>query len=203
MFSGIVEAMSPVIHVENQGSTVRLTVARPVDFNDIQTGDSIANNGVCLTVESFDSQSIQFALGLETLQVTGWTVLTLQDQFINLERSLRLGDRLHGHMVSGHVETMATLQRMESSSSSWVLEFAVDRLNRQLIWHKGSITLNGVSLTVNRVTSTNVEVCLIPETLERTNLARLKIGDRVTVEYDLFAKAVVNYQENKMAEGNI
>lgn len=203
MFSGIVEAMSPVIHVENQGSTVRLTVVRPVDFNDIQTGDSIANNGVCLTVESFDSQSIQFALGLETLQVTGWTPSTLQNQFINLERSLRLGDRLHGHMVSGHVETMATLQRLESSSSSWVLEFTVDQLNRQLIWHKGSITLNGVSLTVNRVTPTSVEVCLIPETLERTNLSRLKIGDRVTVEYDLFAKAVVNYQENKMAEGNL
>ncbi|MBY0314052.1 MAG: riboflavin synthase [Bdellovibrionales bacterium] len=202
MFSGIVEALSPVIQVVDQGSNLRLTVERPSDFSDIKPGDSICCNGVCLTVENFDQNSMQFTLGLETLQVTGWTAETFRDRSINLERSLRMGDRIHGHMVTGHVETMAQVSAVDEGQS-WVIDFKVENLNRKLIWHKGSVTLNGVSLTVNKLFQNDLQVCLIPETIERTNLGRLRAGDRVTVEYDVFAKAVVNYQEQKLAEVNV
>lgn len=201
MFSGIVEACSPVIHVSDQGSALQLRLGRPVDFSDIKPGDSIACNGVCLTVENFDDHSMDFTLGLETLAVTGWTTEFLKMQKFNLERSLRLGDRLHGHMVTGHVETMAQVVRIDTGSS-WVLEFQVKNLDRKLIWKKGSVTLNGVSLTVNQLEGSQLQVCLIPETLERTNLSQLKVGDVVTVEYDVFAKSVVNYQEQKLLEVN-
>lgn len=201
MFSGIVEACSPVIHVSDQESALQMRLVRPADFSDIKPGDSIACNGVCLTVEKFDDQSMDFTLGLETLNVTGWTSESLKTQKFNLERSLRLGDRLHGHMVTGHVETMAQVMRIDQGSS-WVLDFQVQNLDRKLIWRKGSVTLNGVSLTVNQLEGSQLQVCLIPETLERTNLSQLKIGDVVTVEYDVFAKSVVNYQEQKLLEVN-
>src|SRR4051812_1007571 len=106
MFSGIVEAQSRILKAEQDQNLVRITVEKPTDFNDLNAGDSIATSGVCLTVERFDEKTIQFALGAETLQVTGWTAEKLKGLQVNLERSLRFGDRVHGHVVSGHVDAV-------------------------------------------------------------------------------------------------
>ncbi len=196
MFSGIIEARARVIETHKLQNTVQILVERPEAFTDISGGDSIATNGVCLTIEKFSDKTIQFTLGEETLKVTGWSAEKLLGQFVNLERSLRLGDRIHGHLVSGHVDTVGVVTSVEQNDS-WFVSFHIPRLDRRYVWNKGSITIQGVSLTVNRVEGETVEVCLIPETLLRTNLNLLAPQQIVNIEYDYWAKAFVNYQEQR------
>lgn len=197
MFSGIVEAKAPIIEAQSFQDTVRICVEKPVSFDDLSLGDSISTNGVCLTVESFDEKSMSFVLGRETLEVTGWSEESLNGQEVNLERSLRVGDRVHGHWVSGHVDTMGQVKSVDKGES-WVVEVSVTDFDPKLAWQKGSLTINGVSLTINKIVANVLSVCLIPETLERTNLKLLSSGDNVTIEYDTWAKAVVNYQEQSV-----
>jgi riboflavin synthase len=202
MFSGIVEGVEPVLRSSQKQDTLQIFVKRPPFFNDLKNGDSISLNGVCLTVENFNDAEIQFTLGQETLQVTGWTAESLQGSTVNLERSLRLGDRIHGHLVSGHVDTVAKTISIEKGES-WNITFEIKKMDRKFIWAKGSVTLNGVSLTVNKIEDRHLTVCLIPETLLRTNLKDLHNGDIINVEYDLWAKAFVNYQEQRVQEAGL
>src|SRR5690606_25593326 len=118
MFSGIVEAQSKVVSTSSQPGLVRIAVQKPVEFGDIKTGDSISVNGICLTVEKFNAEQIEFALAAETLRVTGWTEQTLQNSKVNLERSLRIGDRVHGHYVSGHVDAMGQVTARKQVGAS-------------------------------------------------------------------------------------
>lgn len=194
MFSGIIESVTSVVDVQKNGSNVRITVSRPADFGDIKAGDSIATNGVCLTVETFSQDMMTFTLGEETLKVTGWTAESLATTPLNLERSLRMGDRMHGHWVSGHVDTVGHITKMEKNES-WLLDITIPALDHRYIWNKGCVAINGVSLTINAVTQNTLSFCLIPETVERTNFKDLSIGSSVNIEYDYWSKAFVNYQE--------
>ncbi len=193
MFSGIIESLSSVKNVIADGSNIRIVVERPQEFTDIKTGDSIATNGVCLTVETFTDQTITFALGLETLKITGWDEKFLLSAPLNLERSLRLGDRMHGHWVSGHVDTVGKITRL-SAESSWLLDVHVPQLDHRYIWKKGCVAINGVSLTINSIDNDTLSFCLVPETVERTNFKNLNIHSAVNIEYDYWSKAFVNYQ---------
>lgn len=197
MFSGIVEATSKVKSCSQQGSVVTVIVERPTEFDDLNLGDSVAFNGVCLTVEAWDEDSIQFAIAAETLKVTGWSLESLQQKSVNLERSLRLGDRIHGHMVAGHVDAMGVVLSAEDQAGSWIMQVGYSESLRPMIWKKGSITVNGVSLTVNEVNDDSFSVCLIPETLKRTNLQSFGPGSRVTLEADTMARAVRRYFETR------
>lgn len=196
MFSGIVEALSPVKSARTQGNLVFIEVARPKDFTDIKIGDSIATNGVCLTVEKFDESSISFALGAETLGITGWSDTKLNASKVNLERSLRMGDRIHGHMVSGHVDGVGTITRIEDDNGSVLLDIQTPAALLRYAWKKGSWAVNGVSLTINGVKKGIVSHCLIPETIRRTNLGALKIGDKVNLEIDMMARGMITFFEN-------
>ncbi|MBX2987409.1 MAG: riboflavin synthase [Bdellovibrionaceae bacterium] len=190
MFSGIVEAVVPALSGEGQNGVFRLRLKRPPEFTDIRLGDSIAVDGVCLTVEAFDADSMSFALAAETLRVLDWRPETALARSFNLERSLRFGDRLHGHMVSGHVDSLGEVVRVRSEGESLFLDVRIQPHLRPLVWPKGSLAIHGVSLTVNAVEKDVVSVCLIPETQKRTNLPRLKVGDRVHIEPDFFARAL-------------
>ncbi len=198
MFSGIIEACSPIEVVEPRSDLLALYIQRPAHFDDIHLGDSIAINGVCLTVEAVTSQQIKFTLGQETLRVTGWSQQTLQGAWVNLERSLKFGDRIHGHFVSGHVDSTSQAL-VVIKGESWNLQFSKKNLNPKMLWPKGSVAIQGVSLTVNDVTATDFSVCIIPETLLRTNLKNIKAGDVVNIEYDTWAKAFVHFQEQREA----
>lgn len=194
VFSGLIEACVPVLRAEvpsgaDQAHLLRLTLARPQEFVDVAAGDSVACDGVCLTVESFTDTSLQFALAHETLQVTGWTAVSLQGLHMNLERSLRAGDRNHGHWVTGHVDARATVLDVRDASGVRWLKIQVPSSLRPMVWPKGSWAVNGVSLTINSVDELALEHCLIPETLARTNLAKLRVGDTVNVEVDQLARA--------------
>lgn len=197
MFSGIIEAVEPILSAQSLPGAVRIQVQKPENFNDLHIGDSVATNGVCLTVESVTEKAITFALAAETLLILKMDASKLVGQRVNLERSLRMGDRIHGHLVTGHVDSLGRVVRTEGQGESWFLDVEVSSNLAALIWKKGSITLHGVSLTVNDVVnenskSTRVSVCLIPETLKRTNLKDLKVGDFVNIEPDYFAKALVH-----------
>lgn len=203
MFSGIVEARSAVSRVAEiqTGRLVRVWVNAPADFTDLKPGDSVATDGVCLTVESLDSSSIQFAVAEETLAITTFGRVPLSaGRVLNLERSLRMGDRIHGHWVTGHVDAAAKVTRAEKSAEGMQIAVEIPASLRAMVWKKGSWAVNGVSLTVNAVDGGVATHVLIPETLLRTNLADLKVGDWVNVEVDVFARAMAqaieSYREN-------
>lgn len=213
MFSGIVEARSAIVRAEEivHDKLTRIWVARPPEFSDLSTGDSVATDGVCLTVEAFDEKTIQFALAAETLAVTNWKTSTsekgargLIGRIVNLERSLRLGDRIHGHLVSGHVDRSAEVVRVEDigdgAGSTRIIDVEIPADLRAMVWKKGSWALNGVSLTVNSVEGGIASHCLIPETLNRTNLGSLTRGDHVNIEVDVFARALAQSVETYLAE---
>jgi riboflavin synthase len=205
MFSGIVEAQAPIVRAEEikPDHLTRIWVAKPSTFDDLNLGDSVATDGVCLTVEAVDEKTIQFALAAETLAVTNWRTSTqangadgLVGRVVNLERSLRLGDRIHGHMVSGHVDTATRVSRVEDVGDTRFVDIEIPKALRGLVWKKGSWALNGVSLTVNSVEGGVATHCLIPETLLRTNLGQVRVGDLVNIEVDVFARALSQSVEN-------
>jgi riboflavin synthase len=206
MFAGIIEAQSRVLEFKaqvpsnsQQLNLAQITIEKPTDFDDVATGDSIAVNGVCLTVENKNpttDQTLNFSLGKETLGITGWSAETLLKKTVNLERSLKFGDRVHGHFVSGHVDAQGTVVSV-SGEGSVNIEVQIPILLKRLVYKKGSIAINGVSLTVNAVSDSGIiSVCLIPETLKRTNLAALKVGDKVNIEIDQFARAILSARPN-------
>jgi len=196
MFSGIVEAVSEIRSSQELVNAFRVQVDKPMQFDDLHLGDSIAVDGVCLTVEAFDEQQMTFALAAETIRVLQWNPHSWIGKKVNLERSLRFGDRIHGHLVTGHVDSLAEVTRAELQGESFFLDVKVVASVLPYVWKKGSITINGVSLTVNELRGSVVEVCLIPETLKRTNLGSLKAGSRVNIEPDYMARAVVAATRN-------
>lgn len=199
MFSGIIEAVSPVLREEKGSGVLRIHVQRPSDFDDIKIGDSICTNGVCLTLEAFSEKEMTFALAAETLKILNLhgENQSLASQRLNLERSLRFGDRIHGHLVTGHVDSLGKVTKRQMQGESLFLEVEVQASIRPFVWKKGSLTMNGTSLTVNEVLGSIVSVCLIPETQKRTNLGNLIVGDFVTIEPDYMARATVRSLELK------
>ncbi|MGE4132833.1 MAG: riboflavin synthase [Bdellovibrionales bacterium] len=196
MFAGIVESMSSIMAAHQGQGQLTIMVEKPSDFNDLELGDSIAVDGLCLTVENLKEDQIQFTLAPESLRVTGWTSMGVLGRVVNLERSLRLGSRIHGHLVTGHVDGLARVRAIEKEGETMALEIETPRSLRPYIWSKGSVALNGVSLTINRVTPESFSVGLIPETLKRTNLSRIQIDDALHLEVDNLARGLVhNLQE--------
>ncbi len=206
MFSGIIEAQSQILSENSAPQAVRINLKKPLEFNDLKVGDSICTNGICLTIEKFDDDSMQFCLGAETLKLLGTSILNWKNNSINLERSLRLGDRVHGHLVTGHVDCIARIAKSNADGECWQLQIEIPAALKNYFWKKGSICLNGVSLTVNEVYLQNgvslVDVCLIPETIKKTNLTKLSAGDFACVEADYLAKAYLQQKEGVLAELN-
>lgn len=198
MFTGIIESTQKIVSVQENDQSISIKVTKPDFYNDLRIGDSIATDGVCLTVEDFSSHLV-FTLGFETLKVMGWNKTSLLGRTVNLERSLRFGDRIHGHLVSGHADGTTTLVRREDAGDCLILDFKIPAGFGQYFWKKGSITINGVSLTLNEVSVDSFSVCLIPETLKKTNLSQIKIGELVSFECDYFMKGFLNarkYEES-------
>lgn len=211
MFSGIVEEKSKIVRVTEliPGRLVRIWVEKPASFDDLALGDSIANDGVCLTVEAFDDQTLQFAIAAETLAVTNWRKAvsdgpqSLVGRTVNLERSLRFGDRIHGHLVSGHVDAAARVVRVENFGETKIVDVEIPPALRSMVWKKGSWALNGVSLTVNSVDGGIASHGLIPETLLRSNLGSLEEGDLVNVEVDAFARSIAHSVDTYLREKSL
>ncbi len=197
MFSGIVETYESVTEVQPGPGVLTIRINKPSEYNDLKTGDSIAVDGICLTLEAFDEKHMAFTLAPETLRVTGWSAESVKNRVVNLERSLRLNDRIHGHLVTGHVDAVTTVLRADWEGESLNLTIAIPQILRPLIWPKGSVAINGVSLTINQVTADSFTAGLIPETLRRTNLKSLKAGDHLNLEADNMARGLLHFSRTQ------
>ena len=191
MFTGIIETTGEIAHIRTVPGGRRLGVRGEADWNDIILGASIAVNGVCLTVAAMQDNLFEFDLITETLDRTTLAACAVGDR-VNLERSLRVGDRVDGHFVQGHVDGAATVTRIVSNSRESVVWLRTDEALRPCIIPKGGITIDGVSLTIAAVRGDQFSVALIPTTLQRTTLEQLKIGDRVNIETDIITRTVVH-----------
>ncbi|MBP3087673.1 riboflavin synthase [Corynebacterium sp. sy017] len=189
MFTGIIEEKALVEHIERLEDALQVRISARTILADAHLGDSISVNGVCLTIAVLDAHSFVVDIMQETLDRTTLGNLQLGDE-VNVERALSLQDRLGGHIVQGHVDTTVALLAREHSENWDVLRFELpDDLARYVV-EKGSIALNGTSLTVSSVAKNVFEVSLIPTTLAHTTHGQLAVGERVNVEVDLMAKYV-------------
>ena len=198
MFTGIITGVGRIVDAQALGANPshgqRLTIQAPAGYlDDVELGDSIALNGACMTVTRFDAAAARFGIDISAESLSKTAGLG-EPGPVNLEKALRANDRLGGHLVSGHVDGIGTVAFFEPVGESWELRIAAPPALARFLAYKGSITVNGVSLTVNRVVD-HPEHCefsinLIPHTVENTTLGTLRAGSRVNLEIDLIARYV-------------
>ena len=195
MFTGIIQAIGSIAQIERRGQDRRLTIATgSLDMSDVQLGDSIAVNGVCLTAVALAQNSLTVDVSNETL---GCSVGLDTVGEVNLEKAMRLSDRLGGHLVSGHVDGVGEVLQFTAAGECILLEIRAPRTLAKYIATKGSITVDGVSLTVNCVEQDILSINLIPHTLQMTTLKRLHSGAQVNLEVDMmarYAERILNFK---------
>jgi riboflavin synthase len=189
MFTGIIEDKCKVVRMEYRGQGKRLTLELPTHLTEVQLGDSININGVCLTVDEKMGQIISLDLSQETLQKTIIGELREGDQ-VNFERALKLNDRLGGHIVTGHIDGIGMITEKRKEEDFLHLKIRIPKFLSRYVVQKGSIAIDGISLTVNECENEEVKMALIPYTLEKTTLMSKRVGDRVNVEADIIGKYV-------------
>ena len=201
MFSGIIVGMGSV--TENNQHTHRLTISSDI-FKERSPalGASIAVNGVCLTAVAIQQNNISFDLGEETRKLTQLSHLKNSDK-VNLEFSLRVGDDISGHFVQGHVDGLIKLSVRKEMGDNLILSFDFDPALRPLLVKKGSVAINGVSLTINEISHQSFSVCLLPYTLEQTNLSGLAIAQRAHIEVDILGRYIANFMPPNLQQGSI
>ena len=195
MFSGIVQGQAILSSKEDKESIVTMEFATTA-FNpvDLDLGASIAINGVCLTATSLNKDSFSVDVSTETLKCTNIGELEFGD-VVNIEQSLKLGDSIDGHFVFGHVDEVSIVQKIEELDQTRILHFSLSEEGMKFVVKKGSIAINGVSLTVNAVNDSGFEVMIIPHTLEKTTFNEFKKGTRANIEYDMLARYVQNLKD--------
>jgi len=202
MFTGLIESIGTIARVEKTGKLCRLRINAELSHEGLKLGESIAVNGVCLTLTDWNQQSFTADVSSETLRVTSLGRLKNGDS-VNLERALRLCDRLGGHLVSGHVDAIGVLEGRIMEGEAQRLDFSLPHEIRRYVAPKGSIAIDGISLTVNHVSEESFSVMIIPHTLGRTTLKTLHIGGEVNLESDLLARYVeklTNYSSDAGSE---
>lgn len=203
MFTGIIEERGTITAISHSTNISRLSFDAKKVLEDVKLGDSIAVNGVCLTVTEFGDHYFKADVMPETLKRTGFDQYA-KGTLVNLERALRVGDRLGGHMVSGHIDGEAKLIKNDDLGDIRELTFELKVPHEGLIIPKGSIAIDGISLTIISVTDRTFKVGIIPHTFDNTNLEKLKVGGRINIEFDMVGKYIkaqqretpsLNYQQ--------
>lgn len=192
MFTGLVEGIGRVKEVRRTGEDMRLTILPPFDLSESRMGDSISVNGVCLTITRLRGGSFSADVSAESLSRSTLGQIRQGDE-VNLERALRFTDRLGGHLVAGHVDGVGRILKKEQMQRSWSMRIGIDQgLSRYTI-EKGSIAVDGISLTINRCGDDFFEVNIIPQTGMETTILKKKAGDLVNIETDLIGKYVEKF----------
>ncbi|UCG13956.1 MAG: riboflavin synthase [Deltaproteobacteria bacterium] len=195
MFTGMIEGTGTLIRLEPRGKDMRLSIRASLDPGELKTGDSVAVDGACLTVVSFHGRTFTVDVSQETLRRTTLAQRRQGDE-VNLEWALRLGDRLGGHLVNGHVDGRARVVARQSKGESLVYRFEVAPEHGRYLIEKGSVAVNGVSLTVNSCDARSFEVNVVPHTARVTTIGTLRVGNEVNVEVDLIGKYVEKFVRN-------
>ena len=189
MFTGIIESLGKITAIEKEGENYHFTIESEIS-KELKIDQSVAHNGVCLTVVAQNSKEHIVTAINETVQKTNMSSLKV-GQLLNLERCLKMGTRLDGHMVQGHVDSTIKCTDIKDENGSWRYYFEDDNLNPKLLVDKGSISINGVSLTIANTNEKSLEVAIIPYTYENTNFKGLKVNDKVNIEYDILGKYIL------------
>ena len=191
MFSGIIEGTGRVLKIVPVAGGARLQIQSRVSLTTSKKGDSIAVNGCCLTITSKNGKSFWADLSRETLQVTHLKDLK-KGELVNLERPIRLQDRLGGHLVMGHVDGVGTIRQIRPKGIAYEIEIEVPKKLRRYLIPKGSVAVDGISMTVNALTQNAFQLVVIPHTLKATNLKAKRAGDPVNLEVDMVSKYIEN-----------
>ncbi len=192
MFTGIIEGLGTITAVNPSGRGSRFTITSDFDLTDTRIGDSIAVNGACLTAVTLDGRRFSVDVSPETLQRTVLGRIKVAER-VNLERALRLGDRLDGHLVSGHVDGIGTLRERKTLANAIIIAYSVPESLARYMIEKGSVAVDGTSLTINRCDARSFEVSIIPHTAGLTTIGRKKVGDAVNIETDMIGKYVERF----------
>ena len=193
MFNGIIYNTGKVYSIDKNKNSLFIGIQSKLRFNLKDLGSSVCCDGVCLTLVKIKKNIIYFFISKETLKRSNFNNLKI-NQVINLEKSLSYGQNISGHFTQGHVDTTAKINKITIIDNSWIMKFKI--LNKKLIkfvFEKGSISINGVSLTISKVTKNEFEINVIPHSLSLTNLQNLKKNDIVNVELDIFSKYIYKY----------
>lgn len=188
MFTGIIESLGKVVNIENEGTNVHYTIKSNFT-QELKIDQSVAHNGVCLTVVAIKNDEYTVTAIQETLQKTNLNSLHVND-IVNLERGMKLGDRLDGHIVQGHVDQIGKCINIKEENGSWIFTFQYDNSLGNVTIEKGSITVNGTSLTVVNSNEDYFSVAIIPYTYENTVFKNIKIGSLINLEFDVIGKYV-------------
>jgi len=180
------------------GSEATVTIGAPASFSDCHPGDSLSVDGVCLTITGVKRDLFTLDVSAETLERTTLGAIK-QGAVVNLERALRLSERLGGHLVSGHVDGTGTLEKIEKMQRSWIIQIGIDEPLRRYLIEKGSVAVDGISLTINRCMGNSFDVTIIPQTASMTTILRKKVGDRVNIEIDMISKYVEKFLSHDKA----
>ena len=191
MFTGIIETLGKVQEIKSSGTNLEFRIQSKVS-HELKIDQSISHNGVCLTVTELNDNWHEVTAVKQTLDLSNLKHLK-PGSLVNLERCTQLNGRLDGHIVQGHVDGMAKCSGVKSEDGSWKISFEIENFKEELIVDKGSITINGVSLTLAEVKGNKVSVAIIPYTYENTMFHQLKIGDSVNIEYDIIGKYVAKW----------
>lgn len=198
MFTGIIEATGKLRAIQQRGTDITITIeSQSLDFSDVKLGDSIASNGVCLTVTKLGKHCFDADVSSETLAHTLFGQYKT-GQLINLEKAMLPTTRMGGHLVSGHVDGVSSVKKIEASGRAWHIWLTLPEALAHYIAAKGSVTIDGVSLTVNDLNNDVFRLTIVPHTAEQTTISELKVGSKVHLEVDLIAR----YLERLLSKNN-
>ena len=194
MFNGIIKNTGIIKRIYKKNNNCNLEIVSKMKFLKNDIGSSISCSGACLTLEKYNRNLSKFYISKETLNRTNFKFLNIGD-LINMEKSLKYGDRISGHFVQGHVDTTSLIKKINHVGKSWVINFKLPNKYKRYLIPKGSIAINGVSLTISKISKDGFQIVVIPQTLKFTNLINLKKKSLVNIEFDLFGKYMQNFSK--------
>ena len=192
MFNGIIKYTGKINKIYKNNNNCIIEILSKIKFSKNEIGSSISCSGACLTLEKYKGNLSKFYISKETLNNTNFKSSNKGD-LINLEKSLKYGDRISGHFVQGHVDTTSTIKKIDFVGKSWFVNFKLPKKYMKYLIQKGSITINGVSLTISKILKDGFQIVVIPQTLKLTNLMYLKEKDVVNIEFDVLGKYIKKF----------
>ena len=194
MFNGIIHKTGKILKVVKEKNYSEIILKTDLKFKKSDIGSSLSCNGTCLTITRIKKNNISFYLSKETLKRTNFGSIKIGD-LINIEESLAYGNKISGHYVQGHVDTTGLVSNISILDKTWIITFKISEIYKKFLIEKGSISINGVSLTISKVKKNTFKVCIIPHTLRLTNLIKLNKKNLVNIEFDIFGKYLLNIKK--------
>ena len=194
MFNGIITHKGKIVRIYKKNNNCILEISSKMKFKKKEIGSSVSCSGVCLTLEKYNKNISKFYLSKETMKRSIFKSIKIGN-IVNLEKSLKFGNRVSGHFVQGHVDLTAKVYRIIYVGKSWLINFGLLKKYKKFLIYKGSISINGVSLTISKILKNGFQISIIPHTLKLTNLINLKVKDTVNIEFDIIGKYIKNFNK--------